>query len=209
MKEFQPYTDVMYLMTGYLVSDVDEERYPQFDIFMNENILFRTIEEAERKITELAQDEELKDERACFFVYEVPVGMNCYPAQGQKVRSYTADGELNSESKVSALEDCTGTLELFPGREETECRFKVGDKVVVFWGDHFSFETIYALPVDSAFVKARLQDESIAFLPDYSDDCYVTVLDGGDYYDHHSHPSVVNVFTIEGVFTKVTYYKTI
>ena len=198
MKEYQPYTDVMYLMTGYLVSDVDEERYPHFDIFMNENILFHTLEEAERKITELAQDEELMDERACFFVYEVPVGMNCYPAQGQKVRSYTADGELNSESKVSALEDCTGTLELFPGREETECRFKVGDKVVVFWGDHFSFETIYALPVDSAFVKARLQDESIAFLPDYSDDCYVTVPDGGDYYDHHNHPSVINVLPLMG-----------
>lgn len=30
MKEYQPYTDVMYLMTGYLVSDVDEERYPHF-----------------------------------------------------------------------------------------------------------------------------------------------------------------------------------
>ena len=198
MKEYQPYTDVMYLMTGYLVSDVDEERYPQFDIFMNENILFRTLEEAESKITGLAQDEELKDERACFFVYEVPVGVNCYPAQGQKIRSYTADGELNSESKVSALEDCTGTLELFPGREETECRFKVGDKVVVFWGDHFSFETIYALPVDSAFVKARLQDESIAFLPDYSDDCYVTVPDVGDYYDHHNHPSVINVLPLMG-----------
>ena len=198
MKEYQQYTDVMYLMTGYLVSDVDEERYPHFDIFMNENILFHTLEEAERKITELAQDEVLKDERACFFVYEVPVGMNCYPTQGQKVRSYTADGELNSESKVSALEDCTGTLELFPGREETECRFKVGDKVVVFWGDHFSFETIYALPVDSAFVKACLQDESIAFLPDYSDDCYVTVPDGGDYYDRHNHPSVINVLPLMG-----------
>lgn len=198
MKEYQSYTGVMYLMTGYLISDTDEPRFPQFDIFMNENILFRTLEEAERKITELAQDEELKDERACFFVYEVPVGVNCYPAQGQKVRSYTADGELNSESKVSALEDCTGTLELFPGREETECRFKVGDKVVVFWGDHFSFETIYALPVDSAFVKARLQDESIAFLPDYSDDCYVTVPDGGDYYDHHNHPSVINVLPLMG-----------
>jgi hypothetical protein len=198
MKEYQPYTDVMYLMTGYLVSDVDEERYPHFDIFMNENILFHTLEEADRKIAELARDEELKDERACFFVYEVPVGVNCYPAQGQKIRSYTADGELNSESKVSALEDCNGTLELFPGREETECRFKVGDKVVVFWGDHFSFETIYALPVASAFVKARLQDESIAFLPDYSDDCYVTVPDVGDYYDHHNHPSVINVLPLMG-----------
>lgn len=133
MKEYRPYTDVMYLMTGYLVSDVDEERYPHFDIFMHENILFHTLEEAERKIAELARDEELKDERACFFVYEVPVGVNCYPAQGQKIRSYTADGEFNSESKVSALEDCNGTLELFSGREEAECRFKVGDKVAVFW----------------------------------------------------------------------------
>ena len=149
MKEYQRYTDVMYLMTGYLISDLDEERYPKFDIFINENILFHTLEEAESKIAELAMQEQLKEERACFYVYEVPVGANCYPAQGQKIGSYTADGELNSESKVSALEDCNGTLELFPGREEAECRFKVGDKVAVFWGDHFSFETIYALPVDS------------------------------------------------------------
>ena len=196
MKEYRPYTDVMYLMTGYLVSDVDEERYPHFDIFMNENILFHTLEEAERKIGELARDEELKDERACFFVYEVPVGVNCYPAQGQKIRSYTADGELNSESKVSALEDENGYLEVFHGREQTECRFSVGDKVAVFWGDHFSLETIYALPVDSSFIEARLQDKSIAFLTDYTDDCYITVPDGGDYYDHHNHPSVVNVFPL-------------
>ena len=56
MKEYQPYTDVMYVMTGYLVSDVDEERYPHFDIFMNENILFHTLEEAERKIAELSHN---------------------------------------------------------------------------------------------------------------------------------------------------------
>ena len=166
---------------------------------MNENILFHTLEEAERKIGELARDEELKDERACFFVYEVPVGVNCYPAQGQKIRSYTADGELNSESKVSALEDCNGTLELFPGREEAECRFKVGDKVAVFWGDHFSFETIYALPVDSQFVNACLQDKHIGILPDYSDDSYITIPEGTDYYDHHNHHLVVNVFPIKGL----------
>ena len=52
MKEYQPYTDVMYLMTGYLISDLDEERYPKFDIFINENILFHTLEEAESKILE-------------------------------------------------------------------------------------------------------------------------------------------------------------
>lgn len=199
MKEYQPYTDVMYLMTGCLVSDVDEERYPHFDIFMHENILFHTLEEAERKIAELARDEELKDERACFFVYEVPVGVNCYPAQGQKIRSYTADGEFNSESKVSALEDCNGTLELFSGREEAECRFKVGDKVAVFWGDHFSFETIYALPVDSQFVNACLQDRHIGILPDSSDDSYITIPEGTDYYDHHNHHLVVNVFPIKGL----------
>ena len=199
MREYQPYTDVMYLMTGYLIRDTDEPRCPQFDVFINENILFHTLEEAEKKIAELAQDEELIDERACFFVYEVPVGANCYPAQGQLVRSYTTDGELNSTSMVSALEDHNGNLEVFPGIDKAECKFSEGDKVAVFWGDHFSFETVYALPVDSAFVEARLQDDSIAFLPDYSDDCYVTVPDGGDYYDHHNHPSIVNVFPIEGL----------
>ena len=197
MKEFQRYTDVMYLMTGYLISDLDEERYPKFDIFINENILFHTLEEAESKIAELAMQEQLKEERACFYVYEVPVAYNCYPCQGQKIRSYTADGELNSQSMVSELEDCNGNLEIFPGRDETKYRFSIGDKVAVFWGDHFAFETLYAYPIESSFVEARLHDESMSLLPDYSDDCYVTIPVGGDYYDHHNHPSVVNVFPIE------------
>lgn len=187
----------MCLMTGYLISDLEEERYPKFDIFINENILFHTLEEAESKIAELAMREELKEERACFYVYEVPVGYNCYPAQGQKIRSYTADGELNSQSMVSAIEDCNGNLEIFPGRDEAKYRFSIGDKVAVFWGDHFAFETLYAYPIESSFVEARLHDETTSLLPDYSDDCYVTIPVEGDYYDHHNHPSVVNVFPIE------------
>ena len=197
MKEYQRYTDVMYLMTGYLISDLEEERYPKFDIFINENIFFHTLEEAESKIAELAMREELKEERACFYVYEVPVGYNCYPAQGQKIRSYTADGELNSQSMVYEQEDCNGNMEIFPGRDAAKWRFSIGDKVAVFWGDHFSFETLYAYPIDSSLVEARLHDETTSLLPDYSDDCYVTIPVGGDYYDHHNHPSVVNVFPIE------------
>ena len=200
MKEYQRYTDVMYLMTGYLISDLEEERYPKFDIFINENILFHTLEEAESKIAELAMREELKEERACFYVYEVPVGYNCYPAQGQKIRSYTPDGELNSQSMVSELEDCNGNLEIFPGRDAAKWRFSIGDKVAVFWGDHFSFETLYAYPIDSSIVEARLHDQTTSLLPDYSDDSYVTVPEGGDYYDQHNHPSVVNVFPIEKLF---------
>lgn len=190
----------MYLMTGYLISDLEEERYPKFDIFINENILFHTLEEAESKIAELAMREELKEERACFYVYEVPVGYNCYPAQGQKIRSYTADGELNSQSMVSELEDCNGNLAIFPGRDAAKWRFSIGDKVAVFWGDHFSFETLYAYPIDSSFVEARLHDQTTSLLPDYSDDCYVTVPERGDYYDQHNHPSVVNVFPIEKLY---------
>ena len=34
MREYQPYTDVMYLMTGYLICDTDEPRYPQFDVLV-------------------------------------------------------------------------------------------------------------------------------------------------------------------------------
>lgn len=196
MNKYQPYTDIIYLMTGYLVSDADEPRYPQFDIFINENIFFHTLVEAEAKIAELVEDKELAEQRACFFIYEIPLGVNCYHTQGQEIRSYTADGKLNSQTKVSAVEDFNGNLEIFPGREESECRFAIEDKVAVFWGDYFSIETIYALPVDSSFVEERFKDKSLSFHPDYSDDCYVTVPDGGDYYEHHNHPPVVNVFPI-------------
>ena len=191
MEEYKAYTDVMYLMTGYLISDSDEHRYSQLDVFISENILFHTLEEAERKIAELAHEEELMNERACFFVYEVPVGVNCYHTEGQKIKSYTADGELNSESKVSSLEDNNGKLELFHGRDKISCKFSIGDRVAVFKGDHFSFETVYALPVDL--------DESKTFISDYSDDCYITIPERGEYYEQHNHPSVVNVFPIEGL----------
>lgn len=127
------------------------------------------------------------------------MGVNCHPLQGQRIRSYTADGELNSESLASGLEDCNGQLEVFSGREKTDCKFSVGDKVAVFRGNHFSFETVYALPVDRSFVNARLQDKSIGMLPDHWDDSYITIPEGGDYYVHHEHPAVVNVFPIEGL----------
>ena len=42
---------------------------------------------------------------------------------------------------VSELEDCNGNLEIYPGRDAAKWRFSIGDKVAVFWGDHFSFET--------------------------------------------------------------------
>ena len=195
MEEYKAYTDVIYLMTGYLIRNSYEPIYSQIDVFISENILFRTLNEAEMKITELAHEEELMNERACFFVYEVPVGVNCYPTEGQKIRSYTADGYLNSESKVSSIEDNNGNLELFNGRDKIECKFHEGDRVMVFKGDHLSFETVYALPVDS--------DESKTFISDYSDDCYITIPDGGYYYEHHNHPLVVNVFPIEGLLKTI------
>lgn len=184
------------IFTDKVEEGADEPRYPQFDIFINENIFFHTLVEAEAKIAKLVEDKELAEQRACFFVYEIPLGVNCYHTQGQEIRLYTADGKLNSQSKVSELEDFNGNLEIFPGREESECSFAVGDKVAVFWGDHFSIETIYALPVDSSFIEERFKDKSLSFNPDYSDDCYVTVPDGRDYYEHHNHPPVVNVFPI-------------
>lgn len=196
VKVYKPYQDVIYLMTGYLVSDVYEPRYPQFDIYLNESILFHTLEETERKIAELIKNEQLQNERACFFVYEIPIGINCYPEQGQKVRSYTANGELNSESMVSGLEDCNGHMAVFPGRDENDCKFAIGDRVAVFNGDHFSLETVYALPVNSTFVDEHLHDTSVCALPDYTDDCYITIPDGGDYYEHHNHPPVWNCFPL-------------
>lgn len=75
-KWYVPYEDVIYRLDGYVISDLEEASYPEFDLFHKEEILFRTLEEAERKIAELAAEN--SEDRYCFFVFEVPVGVHCY-----------------------------------------------------------------------------------------------------------------------------------
>ena len=52
--EYIPYEDVIYRLDGYVISDLEEASYPEFDVYHQEEFLFHTLEEAEAKIAELA-----------------------------------------------------------------------------------------------------------------------------------------------------------
>ena len=124
---YRPYKDVIYRLDGYVISDLEEATYPEFGLFHKEEIIFHTLEEAERKIAELA--EEKTEDRYCFFIREVPVGVHCYYSYSQRIWSYTRDGKLNAVSAVSEIEDEDGNLEPFYGRDKNEHHFQPGDFV--------------------------------------------------------------------------------
>lgn len=189
---YVPYEDVIYRLDGYVIYDIDEASYPVFDVYHNEEIMFRTLEEAERKIEELANEK--SENRYCFFVCEVPLGVHCYHSQSQRIRSYTRDGKLFAESAASGIEDTNGVLEMFNGRDEDELQFRSGDLVEVFRGDCVTLEIVCSLPIDRTEVIKRILAGNRRLLLDYTDDSFVT-LDGDEgYMECHSHPAIVQCF---------------
>ncbi|MBR7176074.1 MAG: hypothetical protein IKD32_02070 [Bacteroidales bacterium] len=187
-----PYEDVIYRLDGYVIYDIDEASYPVFDVYHNEEIMFHTLEEAERKIEELANEK--SENRYCFFVREVPLGVHCYHSQSQRIRSYTRDGKLFAESAASGIEDTNGVLEMFKGRDEDELQFRSGDLVEVFRGDCVTLEIVCSLPIDRTEVIKRILSSNRRLLLDCTDDSFVT-LDGDEgYMECHSHPAIVQCF---------------
>ena len=189
---YVPYEDVIYRLDGYVISDLEEASYPVFDVFHKEEILFRTLEETERKVEELAK-ENLED-RYCFFIFEIPVGVHCYHSWFQRARSYTRDGKLFAESAASGIEDTNGVLEMFKGRDEDELQFRSGDLVEVFRGDCVTLEIVCSLPIDRMEFEKRILAGNRRLLLDFTDDSFVT-LDGDEgYMECHSHPAIVQCF---------------
>lgn len=189
--EYIPYEDVIYRLDGYVISDLEEASYPEFDVYHQEEFLFHTLEEAEAKIAELAAEN--SGDRYCFFIREVPVGVHC---GSQRTRSYTRDGKLFAESAASSIADKNDDYEPFYGRDEDELQFRLGDLVEVFCGDSVSLEIVCSLPLDRATVEERklANRRSLGFCLDYTDDGYTT-LDGDEgYMECHSHPLVVQCF---------------
>ena len=184
------YDDVIYRLLGYLVSDIDDAQYPRFDIFLNEEILFRSLSEAEAKIHELASLDEHIGTRAYFFIHEIPIGTICYHSYGQRVRSYTADGKFYAETKASLVEDINGNLEPFYGREKDECHFQPGDIVEVVRGDVVTLEIIVSLPIDRMTLEKKSLASGRKIQLDFTDDGYTTQ----GYMQCHSHPSIVQCF---------------
>lgn len=189
---YRPYKDVIYRLDGYVISDLEEATYPEFGLFHKEEIIFHTLEEAERKIAELA--EEKTEDRYCFFIREVPVGVHCYYSYSQRIWSYTRDGKLNAVSAVSEIEDEDGNLEPFYGRDKNEHHFQPGDFVEVFRGDRVTLEIVVSLPIDKTTLEKRSLASGRKIQLDFTDDGYTTLNGDEGYMQCHSHPSIVQCF---------------
>ena len=193
---YEPYTDVIYRLTGWELSDIEEAIYPCFEVCIREEILFRNLEDAEAKMMELVS--EGCEGRYCFEIYEIPIGVNCPVGWAQSRRSYTSDGKLNATSAVSNMPDINGRLEIFWGREADSYAFKPGDIVEVKRGDTVSLEIICSVPIDREWALRSLPKEypaeGIRVHIDCSDDGYTTLCSDHGYMDSHRHPAIVNCF---------------
>ena len=190
---YRPYKDVIYRLDGYVISDLEEATYPEFELFHKEEIIFHTLEDAERKIAELV--EEKTEDRYCFFIREVPVGVHCYYSYSQRTWSYTRDGKLNAVSAASEIEDEDGNLEPFYGRDKNECHFQPGDFVEVFRGDRVSLEIVVSLPIEKTTFEKRSLASGRKIQLDFTDDGYTTLNGDEGYMQCHSHPSIVQCFS--------------
>ena len=189
---YTPYIDLIYRLDGYVISDIEEATYPEFEIFHKEAIMFHTLEDAERKIAELVNKN--SEDRYCFFVREIPVGVHCYYSWAQRTRSYTREGKLNAISVASEIEDQNGNLEPFYGRDIDECNFRPGDFVEVFRGDRVTLEIVVSLPLDKITLEKRSLASGRKIQLDFTDDGYTTLNGDEGYMQCHSHPSIVQCF---------------
>ena len=189
---YTPYTDLIYRLDGYVISDIQDATYPEFELFHKEAIIFHTLEDAEGKIAELVNEK--TEDRYCFFVREIPVGVHCYYSYSQRTWSYTRDGKLNAVSAVSEIEDEDGNLEPFYGRDKNECYFQPGDFVEVFRGDRVTLEIVVSLPIDKTTLEKRSLASGRKIQLDFTDDGYTTLNGDEGYMQCHNHPSIVQCF---------------
>lgn len=188
--QYEPYTDVVYRMTAYSVHHPEDQSYPRFDIYLNAESIHRTYEEAKAQIdTLVAQGRGKWSIWYCFYIAEVPLGVECYrDYDGQRRWSFDNRGGLIAHKSISSLEDRNGNREIFWGREKEDCRFNVGDIIEVPSSDKsVSIGIICKMPIDMDFAKARLPkekpEEPLPFHLDDSDDNYYVLSLDDDYPD--------------------------
>ena len=188
--QYEPYEDVIYRLTCCYIYLRDYVTYPRFNVFHNLESLHRSMDDAEQRIKSLIKGKDSRDYLwHSFNIIEIPIGVGYgFDQDGQRWRTYDCHGELVSESKASSLSDRNGNREIYWGREEDECRFRVGDIVEVICGDHVELHMIWKLPFDEAYARKRLPaekpDEPMSFHPDYSDDCYISFNLTDEYPEH-------------------------
>ena len=190
--QYTPYTDVVYRLNGYSVRHPEDESYPKFHTFQTAGSIHRTFEEAKARIDEIVANAEVNNNYLkwhAFFIAEVPFGVSCWDVyDGQKRWAFSGKGELISHKSISTLDDINGNGQIYWGREESDCRFKVGDVVEIFSTRGVELGMISAMPINFEYCKKRLPetqpDEPMLFHLDYSDDNYGAVIFDSDYPEH-------------------------
>ena len=160
--QYEPYEDVIYRLTCCYVYLRDNATYPRFNVFRNIESIHRSIDDAEKRIKSLVKDKDIKEYLwHSFNIIEIPIGVGCgYNREGQRWRTYDCNGEIVAESKASCLSDKKGNREIYWGREEAECRFKVGDIVEVICCDHVDVMSCFpagTIPLDQSVIN-RLRE---------------------------------------------------
>lgn len=206
--KYERATDVLYKLVTIRYANKPYARYPCFKVERTCVGYFHTLEEAEKRITELVAEDN-KSASTCgynreyygFMVMEIPFDWELISSKyySQRTRTYLEDGSFLCETKVSNIgyKTNSGDLEPFKGRAEEECPFKVGDLVEVFHGEDVTLEIVCSLPASPAKVEQMYNNvlaQRRCWVLDYSDDCYVT-LDGDEgYMENHSHPATIQLF---------------
>lgn len=180
--QYEPYTDVVYRLIGYTVSNLEDKSYPRFNVHMTELSLHRTFEEAKAKmLAVIDEDENYLRKYHSFYICEVPLGVTCiFGYEGQQVWSFDGNGCFNAHRSVSSIEDRNGNFEIFWGREADECQFKIGDIVEIPAGlNDFTLGIICKLPEDFQKISRRLPDQKpdkpLRFHIDSTDDLYKVI----------------------------------
>ena len=193
--QYTPYTDVVYRLSGFSVRHPEDEYYPKFPVFQTEGSIHRTFEDAKARIDEIVANAKINNnfiKWQSFYIAEVPIGICCFDTyDGQKHWAFSGSGELIAIKGISTLEDVNGNCQIYWGREESDCRFKVGDVVEICstrgvqLGRGVELGIISAMPINFEHCKKRLPidqpSEPMGFHLDYSDDNYMAITLDGEY----------------------------
>lgn len=188
--QYEPYTDVVYKLVGYEISCPEFETYPRFSIHPTEESIHHTLEDAEAKIKNTVEEDTWKSYKLWgFFVSEIPFDVTCHGSYcAQRRWTYDCKGERVTEKAISSLYDINRNRQIYWGREEEDCRFKVSDLVEVFCGNHVKLGIVYQMPFDFKFASARLPqtkpDKPMPYHLDDSDDNYYILTLDDEYPDH-------------------------
>ena len=173
---YTPYTEVVYRLTGYMISEGHNATYPKFKIHDSETSIHASLESAQKRMHSITEQ---KDDESymwhSFIIDEIPLGVSCGMYEYQKRWSYTSDGTFVAESACSLIDDVNRNYERFQGRYIKDCLFMPGDIVEVKSHCWASLAIIQALPaiIEEGDEEDRvIHGNDVYYILDFADPDY-------------------------------------